>query len=96
MFSYEACNLNIISQIEIPVFPKIESSKSPDIEILIKDHFDHSSLLDKEKIIFTNNSVYYENESGTIFEISDDSKIIIYPNKDNNKRNIWDSLYVVE
>jgi len=92
MFSYQACNLNINSQIEIPIFPKKETSKSPDIEILIKDHFDHSSLFENDKIIFTDNSIYYENEAGVIFEISDDSKIIIYPNKDNDKRNIWESL----
>jgi len=91
MFSYQACKLNISSQIEIPIFPDKKSSKNPDIEILIKDHFDRSSLFEKDKIIFTDNSVYYENQSGVIFNITEDSKIVIYPNK-NDTNSIWESL----
>ena len=39
MFTYQASQLNIRSQIEIPIFSDKEISKSPDIEILIKDYF---------------------------------------------------------
>ena len=91
MFTYQASHLNIRSQIEIPIFSDKEISKSPDIEILIKDYFDPCVFLEKDKIIFTDNSVYYENQSGIIFNITEDSKIIIYPNE-NDINGIWESL----
>jgi len=91
MFSYQICNLNIISQIEIPIFPKKKDITTPDIQILIKNKFENHSLFEEDKIIFADDSVYYENESGIVFNITDDSKIIIYPNK-YDINNIWESL----
>ena len=91
MFSYSACNLSITSHIEIPIFNEVGSHKNPDIQILIKDNFEHNSLLKNDKIIFTDNAVFYENESGVIFKITEDSRIIVYLNG-NHINNIWESL----
>ena len=91
MFSYSVCNLSIISDIKIPIFSKTVPHKNSDIQILLKDNFEHKSLLKNDKIIFIDNAVVYENESGVIFKITEDSRVVIFLNG-NDTKNIWESL----
>jgi len=91
MLFYRACNLTIASQIKIPIFSEKTSTEEPDIQIIVNEKFDRQSLFQKDKLIFTENSVYYENQAGIIFNITEDSKIIIYPNE-NDINGIWESL----
>ena len=91
MFSYYTCNLNIVSDIHIPIFKEVDSHQKPDIKIFVNDRLEQNFLLNKDKMIFTHDSVYYENESGILFNITKDSRVIINPNG-NDINNIWESL----
>lgn len=91
MLFYRACNLDIVSQIKIPIFSEKIPSKKSDIQIIINEKFERPYLFENDKLIFTKNSVYYKNQSGIIFNITEDSKIIIYPNE-QDINGIWESL----
>ena len=86
MYKYRICDINVCSDLLIP-FLSLSNSKNSSCEKLdIKFHnspFDFS--INEGEIIFQEGSVYHKDKFGTIFKITNDSKIIIYSNNNDIK-----------
>ena len=86
MYKYRICDINVRSELLIP-FLALSNSKNSSLEKLdIKFH--NSSVdfsISKGEIIFEEGSVYHKDKFGTIFKITNDSKIIIYSNNNDIK-----------
>jgi len=86
MYKYRICDINVRSELLIP-FLVLSNSKNSNLEKL--DIKFHNSPVDfsisKGEIIFEEGSVYHKDKFGTIFKITNDSKIIIFSNNNDIK-----------
>lgn len=86
MYKYRICDIDVRSELLIP-FLVLSNSKNSSLEKLdIKFHDSPVNFsISKGEIIFQEDSVYHKDKFGTIFRITNDSKIIIYPNNNDVK-----------
>tara|TARA_B100001175_G_scaffold316605_1_gene330976 strand:+ start:3778 stop:4641 length:864 start_codon:yes stop_codon:yes gene_type:complete len=91
MFRYRVCNLNILSEVQIPIFEIEKKSFNKDIQITIKNNYPNQDFGDYDTV-FSNDSVYYKSKPGLIFEILNNSDIIIYISNEIDKGKIWELL----
>ena len=91
MFRYKVCNLNILSEIYIPVFHTLDESFDRAIKISLKDNLPDEDFKDSDTI-FSDDSIYYKSKPGLIFEILNNSDIIIYKSNEIDEDKIWEML----
>ena len=91
MFRYKVCDLNVLSEIYIPVFDTLDVSFDRAIKISLKNILPDKDFTDSDTI-FSDDSVYYKSKPGLIFKILGNSDIIIYNSKEIDKDKIWEML----
>ena len=91
MFRYKVCNLNILSEIVIPVFDTQSESFDRAIKISLKNNLPEEDFKDSDTI-FSDDSIYYKSKPGLIFKILGNSDIIIYNSKEIDEDKIWEML----
>ena len=91
MFRYKVCNLNVLSEISIPVFESQYEVFDNDIKIILKNNLLDIDFKDSDTI-FSDNFIYYKSKPGLIFKILDNSDIVIYKSKEIDEDKIWEML----
>ena len=92
MFRYKVCNLNVLSEIYIPVFLALnESYDNGAIKISVKNNLPDKDFTDSDTI-FSDDTIYYKSKPGLIFKILGNSDIIIYKSKEIDEHKIWEML----
>ena len=91
MFRYRVCNLNILSEVQIPVFEIEDKSFNSDILITLKDNYPNQDFRDSDTV-FSNDAIYYKSKPGLIFKILSNSDIIIYKSEEIDEDKVWEML----
>ena len=91
MFRYKVCNLNILSEICIPVFDALDEPFDRAIKIYLKNNLPNKDFKDSDTI-FSDDSIFYRSKAGLIFEILGNSDIVIYKSKEINQDKVWEML----
>ena len=91
MFRYKVCNLNVLSEIFIPVFHVQNDFIKYEIKITLENNLPDKDFKDSDTI-FSDDSIYYKSKPGLIFKILGNSDIIIYKSKEIDKDKIWEML----
>jgi len=91
MFQYKVCGLNVLSEVNIPVFQANTESNSHNIKITLGNNFINIDFKDSDTI-FSDDSIYYKSKPGLIFKILSNSDIIIYKSKQIDKDKVWEML----
>ncbi len=91
MFRYKVCNLNVLSEIFIPVFDVQNEFIKYEIKITLENNLPDKDFKDSDTI-FSDGSIYYKSKPGLIFKILGNSDIIIYKSKKINQDKVWEML----
>ena len=91
MFRYKVCDLNVLSEVYIPVFDVLDKSLDSTIKISLKNDLPKKDFKDSDTI-FSDDSIFYRAKPGLIFKILVNSDIIIYKSKEIDKDKIWEIL----
>jgi len=86
MYKYRICDINVSSELLIPYFSlsSHNNSNCGKLDFIFENKPIELPIRNGE-IIFHSDSVYHKDKFGIIFRITNDSKIIIYPNNNDIK-----------
>ena len=91
MFRYKVCNLNVLSEVRIPIFDISKKDSDKFIKITCKDYPPEQDF-SKTDTIFIDNNVFYQSRPGLAFKISNNSDITIYKSNNNDLDKVWETL----